>query len=89
MAAQTCRALLAPSFLFSCQTLAYENHVGGTHAKRVTGELGSRYDSHFCYSSDCANGNSDGNGGYGGGNDGFDNRWSENVHEGENDGLVP
>jgi len=48
-------------------------------AKQVTGELRSRYDSHFYYSSGCRNGNSDASGDGGG----YDNRWSEN------DGHVP
>jgi hypothetical protein len=77
--ARTRWVLLVPSFLCPHQTLGYEDHERGTYAKQVTGELRSRYDSHFYYSSGCRNGNSDASGDGGG----YDNRWSEN------DGHVP
>ena len=83
--ARTRRALLAPSFLCSHQTLAYGDHVRSTHANQVKGELESRYDFHFCYSSGCENGNSDvSDDGYG-----YNNRWRGNGRVGEDDGLVP
>jgi hypothetical protein len=87
--ARTRTTLLVPSFLGSHQTLAYEGHVRGTHAKRVTRELGSRYDSHFCCSNGCENGNSDASGDGDSEVGGYDNRWCENGWVGENDAHVP